>query len=316
MKIFSTTDTISEVFPTPVLTMGNFDGVHFGHQAIFRMVKARAQQLGGTAIVLTFDPHPQKILFPDKEFALLNQLEEKIDIIQAIGIDVLICVAFTREFAAQNPKDFVRDFLVQTLRMREIYIGYNNRFGQKQQGTPESLSRWGEEFGFRVTIVPPIIRNGVPVSSTKIRQLLRQGLVEDAARFLNRQYAIDGKVIPGTQRGSTLLGVPTANIDVHHELIPKKGVYICRAVWEQRALPAVVNIGTNPTFQHEDRMTVEVHILDFDKNLYGQQIKVIFLKRLRDEILFAHPQALVQQIQADIQTATAYFRDHASSCSV
>jgi riboflavin kinase / FMN adenylyltransferase len=315
MKIFSTTDTISEVFPTPVVTMGNFDGVHFGHQSIFRRVKARAQQLGGTSIVLTFDPHPQRILFPDKEFFLINHIEEKIDIIRAIGIDVLICVAFTREFAVQNPKDFVRDFLVQTLHVREIYVGYNSRFGQKQQGTPELLSHWGEELGFRVTIVPPIIHNGVPVSSTKIRHLLRQGLIEEAAQLLNRQYAIDGKVVPGFQRGSTLIGVPTANIDVHHELIPKKGIYICQAVWENRMFPAVVNIGTNPTFQQDDRITVEVHILDFDQNLYGQQIKVIFLKRLRDEILFSHLQELVQQIQADIQTARAYFHDHASSCS-
>jgi riboflavin kinase/FMN adenylyltransferase len=311
-EIFSTIDNVSRVFPTPVLTMGNFDGVHFGHQHIFRLVKERAQQLGGTSIVLTFDPHPQRILFPDKEFYLINLMEEKIKIIRDIGIDALICVAFTWEFAAKDPKDFVRDVLVNTLHVREVYVGYNSRFGQKQQGTPKSLSLWGKEFGFQVTIVPPITRNGVIVSSTKIRQFLKQGLVEEAAQLLNRHYALDGNVVPGTQRGSTLLGYPTANIEVQHELIPKKGVYICQVLWKDRTLPAVVNIGTNPTFHHEDSMTIEAHILNFHENLYGERIKVIFFKRLRDEISFSHYQELVQQITLDIQAAEVYFRAHDS----
>jgi len=312
MKIFSTTDSISETFPTPVLTMGNFDGVHFGHQHIFRLVKERSQQLGGTSMVLTFDPHPQRILFPDKEFYLINLMEEKIEIIRDIGVDVLICITFTREFAAKNPKDFVRAFLVDTLHVREIYVGYNSRFGHKQQGTPESLSQWGEEFGFRVTIVPPITRNKIPVSSTKIRQLLKQGLVEEAAQLLNRPYALDGKVVPGAQRGSTILGYPTANIDVQHELIPKKGIYISQVIRKGRLLPAVVNIGTNPTFRHENIITVEVHILNFHENLYGERIKVIFLKRIRDEVPFSHPRELAKQISLDIQTADAYFRNYDS----
>lgn len=315
MKIFATTARIAEVFPTPILTMGNFDGVHLGHQHLFRLVQARAQQLGGTAMVLTFEPHPQKILFPDKEFTLINRMAEKIEIMRAIGIEVLICVAFTRAFAAQDPKAFVRDVLVQTLHVHEIYVGENSRFGQAQAGTPEALARWGAEFGFRVTIVPRITHHGVPVSSTNIRQLLRQGCVAEAARLLNRPYALDGAVIAGKQRGGKLLGCPTANIDVQHELIPRRGVYLCRAVWETRAFPAVLNIGTNPTFHDDDRQTVEVHLLDAHENLYGQPLKVIFLKRLRDEIAFAAPQALMNQIQADLQAARAYFRDHVSSCS-
>jgi riboflavin kinase/FMN adenylyltransferase len=314
MKIFSVAETISETFPTPILTMGNFDGVHFGHQQIFRLVKEQAQQVGGTSIVLTYDPHPQKILFPDRAFYLINRMEEKIDIIRNIEIDVLICLAFTREFAAKDPRDFVKDFLVNTLYVREIYVGYNSRFGRHQHGTPESLSQWGEEFGFRVTIVPPISRNGVLVSSTKIRQLLSQGFVEEAAQLLNRSYALDGTVISGTQRGSTLLGYPTANLDIQQELIPKKGVYLGQVVWQEALFPAVINIGTNPTF-HQKNLTVEVHILDFHKNLYGEQIKVVFLKRLRNEIPFSHHQELAKQIEQDIQAAKAYFRDPDSSCS-
>jgi riboflavin kinase/FMN adenylyltransferase len=275
-------------------------------------VKKRAQQLDGTSMVLTFDPHPQRILSPDREFYLINLMEEKIEIIRDIGIDVLICIPFTREFAAKNPKDFVKELLVDTLHIQEIYVGYDSRFGQKQQGTPESLSQWGETFGFRVSIVPPITRNGVIVSSTKIRQLLKQGFVEEAARLLNRPYALDGKVIPGARRGATILGYPTANIDVQHELIPKKGIYISRVIWKDRSLPAVVNIGTNPTFCHEHIMTVEVHLLNFQKNLYGEWLKVLFLKRIRDEISFPEPRELAKQISLDIQTAESYFQHHDS----
>jgi riboflavin kinase/FMN adenylyltransferase len=312
MKIFSKTDKIPEVFPTPVLTMGNFDGVHFGHQHIFRLVRKRAQQFGGTSMVLTFDPHPQRILFPDREFYLINLMEEKIEIIRAIGIDVLFCIPFTLEFAAKNPQDFVKEFLVDTLHIQEIYVGYNSRFGQRQQGTPELLCQWGKEFGFHVTVVPPISRDGILVSSTKIRQLLKQGFVEEAAHLLDRPYALDGNVISGAQRGSTILGYPTANIDVHHELIPKKGVYISRVTWKDQSLPAVVNIGTNPTFRHENIITVEVHILNFSENLYGERLKVIFFKRIRDELPFSNPQKLAKQIRLDIQTVETYFRHHDS----
>jgi riboflavin kinase/FMN adenylyltransferase len=314
MQIFSAIDTMMETFPTPVLTMGNFDGVHIGHQHIFRLVKERAQQIEGTSLVLTFDPHPQKILFPEREFYLITTMEEKMNIIHQIGIDVLLYVAFTRAFAAQDPKEFVREVLVKRLQVREVYVGYNSRFGQRQHGTPQALAQWGEEFGFRVTIVPPITRNGVLVSSTKIRQLLRQGAVEEAAQFLNRQYALDGTVVTGAQRGSSLLGYPTANLDVQHELLPKKGVYIGQVVWRAQVLPAVVSIGTNPTF-HQEHTTVEVHILDFRGNLYGEQIQVRFVKRIRDERSFAHYQELVQQIARDIQIAKAYFPTPDSSGS-
>lgn len=311
MKIFSRIETITKAFPVSILTMGNFDGVHRGHQSLFRLVRTRAQQLGGTSLVLTFDPHPQKILFPEKEFFLINHMEEKIEIIRDIGVDVLICLPFTKEFAATDPKRFVREVLVNSLHVHEIYVGYNSRFGRQQRGTPQTLAEWGKEFGFQVTIVPPITWNGIIVSSTKIRQLLMAGEVETAAQLLNRSYAIDGEIVRGTQRGSTLLGYPTANVDVHHELIPKTGVYICRVIWNEQDLPAVVNIGTNPTFQQQDIITVEVHILDFQKNLYGERIKVIFLKRLRNELIFSDPHNLIQQITQDVQAARIHFQNYA-----
>ncbi len=313
MRIFSTLQEVTEIFPTPILTMGNFDGVHFGHQHIFQLVRERAQQAQGTSIVLTFDPHPQKILFPEREFFLINHMQEKIEILGHIGIDVLICMKFTRAFSQQDPEDFVREVLVNTLHIHEIYIGYNSRFGQNHQGTPESLIRWGQIYGFGVTIIPPISKDGIVVSSTKIRQLIREGKVEEAGRLLNRPYVLDGHVIPGVQRGSTLLGYPTANMEILHELIPKQGVYICQALWKEHFYPAIVNIGTNPTF-HGHQTTIEAHLLDFHNHLYGERLKIVFLKRIRDEISFPDHKALATRITQDVRIAKAYFA-HQESCS-
>jgi len=305
---------MTETFAAPVVTLGNFDGVHYGHQHIFRLVRERAQQIGGTSIVLTFDPHPQKILHPEREFALLHRMDEKIEIIKSIGIHALFCLRFTQEFATQPPKEFARAVFVEKLRAQEVFVGYDSRFGQGQQGTPEALAQWGREFGFRVTIVPPVTRNGVIVRSTKIRESIRAGAVEEAALLLNRYYALDGNVVTGAYRGATLLGYPTANIHVQHELLPKEGVYIGQIVWQTRALPAVINIGTNPTFRQET-VSIEAHILDFYGNVYGHHVKAIFLKRLRDEVTFPHPDALIAQITRDVQAAKDFFRAYGSGSS-
>lgn len=313
MRMFSTIQEVTEIFPTPILTMGNFDGVHFGHQHIFQLVRERAQHLQGTSMVLTFDPHPQKVLFPDREFFLINHIQEKVEILGRIGIDVLICMKFTLAFSQQDPEDFVREVLVNTLHIHEIYVGYDSRFGQSHQGTPESLIRWGQVYGFGVTIIPPISKDGIIVSSTKIRQFIRAGNIEEASRLLNRPYAIEGHVIPGARRGSTLLGYPTANLEVLHELIPRRGVYICQALWKEHSYPAVVNIGVNPTFHHH-RTSVEAHLLDFHNNLYGERLKIVFLKRIRDEITFPNHNALATQIAHDVCVAKAYFIPQ-ESCS-
>jgi len=308
MEIFTSFQDMQQPPTTPILTMGNFDGIHRGHQHIFRLVQQRAKELQGTSCVLTFDPHPQKALFPEKEFFLINHMEEKIEIIRRIGIDALFCVPFTREFAASPPLNFVQRILVDTLHVREIYVGENSRFGSGQEGTPEQLALWGETYGFTVCRIPPIRHNGSIVSSTKIRQLLRAGAVDQAADFLDRPYAVDGLVVQGTHRGTTLLGYPTANIDVHHELIPGKGVYICHVKWNTTLYPAVINIGTNPTFQQKNTIFVEVHILDFHADLYGQRITVLFRKRLRDELKFPTYQDLIQQIAQDVTDTQAFFR--------
>ncbi|GAK53714.1 riboflavin kinase / FMN adenylyltransferase [Candidatus Moduliflexus flocculans] len=306
MKIFWDIAAITQQIASPIVALGNFDGVHAGHQALFRLIHQRAKEIQGTSCVITFDPHPQKVLFPDQELYLLNHLEEKFEIIQAHGIDLLLCLPFTPEFAAQDPIQFVKDVLVEKLHVREMYIGYDGRFGHGRNGSPEVLAELGEKYGFRVTIIPPIVLDGTVVSSTKIRQFLQNGEVERAAALLNRPYALDGTVVYGTQRGSQLLGFPTANVDVIHELIPKRGVYVCQVHWKQQTFQAVVNIGINPTFPNSP-LTVEAHLLDFDGNLYGEWIQVLFLKRLRDETTFPTPQALAAQISADVETARQYF---------
>ncbi len=311
MKIFSAHEPILRHFPTPIIAMGNFDGVHFGHQAIFRQIKQRAQELHGTSVVLTFDPHPQKILYPDKEFYLINHLEEKIEIIRKVGVDVVICMTFSKEFAAQDPEIFIRDVLVNTLHIKELYIGYDSRFGRGKQGSPEMLENWGKQYGFTTGIVPPIALHGEVVSSTKIRQLIREGEVEKAAEFLDRSYAIDGNVVSGEQRGASLLGYPTANIEVLHELIPRNGVYICHVVWKDQCYQALVNVGTNPTF-HAQKITVEAYLLDFHGNLYGERMQAHFLRRIRDEIAFPNAQALAAKIGDDVLTAKAFFHDYNS----
>lgn len=306
MKIFWDVQAMTEPLPSPIVTMGNFDGVHAGHQALFRRVHQRANAVGGTSCVITFDPHPQKVLFPEQELSLLNHLDEKIEIIQAYGIDLLLCLPFTPDFAAQAPRQFVQDVLVDALHAQEIYIGYDGRFGRERDGSPEMLAAFGKEYGFHVSIIPPIVLNGIVVSSTKIRQCIQDGDVERAAELLNRPYALDGTVVYGTQRGAQLLGFPTANVEVIHELLPKKGVYVCYVRWKQQQFQAVVNVGINPTFRNSP-LTVEAHLLDFDGNLYGEWIQVLFLKRLRDEVAFSTPEALAAQIGADVDAARQYF---------
>ena len=306
MKIFWDVQAITESIPSPIVTMGNFDGVHAGHQALFRRIHQRAKEVHGTSCVITFDPHPQKVLFPEQELSLLNHLDEKIEIIQSYGIDLLLCLPFTPEFAEQAPRKFVQEVLVDALHVQEIYIGYDGRFGRGRDGSPEMLAALGKECGFHVSIIPPVVLNGIVVSSTKIRQCIQDGDVERAAELLNRPYALDGTVVYGTQRGAQLLGFPTANVEVIHELLPKKGVYVCFVRWKQQQFQAVVNVGINPTFRNSP-LTVEAHLLNFDGNLYGEWIHVLFLKRLRDEVAFSTPEALAAQISADVDTARRYF---------
>ena len=294
-------DSITKPFTNSVITLGNFDGVHLGHQGLIRMVIGRAREIQGQSMVVTFRPHPLKILAPEKCPPLISLYEEKIKLFEKLGIDVLVKIPFTLNFAEMSPKEFVKTILCDLLGAKEIYVGFNYRFGKGRKGTTQTLKAMGEEFGFRVNEVEQISLNNEVISSTKIRQLLKAGEVEHAAGLLGRPYAITGIVIKGDSRGKTL-GFPTANIASRHTLIPADGVYAVRLFARDRHYDGIVNIGVRPTFD-TGSLVIEVHIFDFNEDLYGEEITIFFIKKLRQEKKFDSADALIAQITRDISEA-------------
>ncbi len=301
MKLITDLTGITEKFENTVITLGNFDGLHKGHQELIRMVIRRAQETGGKSLVVTFRPHPLKILAPEKCPPLISIYEEKIKLIKKLGIDVLVKIPFTKEFASMTPRDFVKNILSDLLGAKEIFVGYNYRFGKGREGTIESLKAFGREFGFVVQEVEQVSINGETISSTKIRDLLKEGDVEHAARLLGRHYAITGVVIKGDGRGRTI-GFPTANIAPKHSIMPANGVYAVKISARDKCYDGVANVGLRPTFDQKD-FTLEAHIFDFNEDLYGEEISICFIRRIREEKKFLNVEALIKQINADIETA-------------
>jgi len=300
MKIIDGIENITEKFPYPVLTIGNFDGIHLGHQAIFRMVVERAREKNGTSFVFTFDPHPLRIIAPERAPRLLTTFKDKVNLIKASGIDVLICANFTTEFAHIKAEDFVKDILVKTIGVKEIFIGSNYYFGRGRKGTPHLLREMGKEYGFDVAVVNEIKLNDVTISSSKIRSLIAKGKVEEAATLLGRCYSVEGIVISGAKRGKSLLGIPTANIATFNELLPKDGVYAATVMIDRETFGGAVNIGYNPTFE-DKKFSFEVHIIDFNGELLGKTLRVNFVKRIRDEMKFSRIEDLAAQLRKDIE---------------
>ncbi len=263
------------------MAIGNFDGVHSGHRSLFALAGARARNSGLESAVLTFRPHPLKLLFPSRRIFLITSYERKAELIAACDIDNLVIAPFDHEFADLSAAEFVRQVIVHHLGAAVVIVGENYAFGRNREGSLATLTEFGQEFGFTVEVAPAFQIDGELVSSTKIRAAIMQGDIERAARFLGRECAITGKVVRGKGRGRGI-GFPTANLVSEVELYPKEGVY---AVWVEhqgRRLKGVMNIGYNPTFA-DTGLTVEVYILDFDEDLYGQELKIIFVKRLRSE---------------------------------
>ncbi|MBI1821551.1 MAG: bifunctional riboflavin kinase/FAD synthetase [Nitrospirae bacterium] len=287
--------------PYPVLALGNFDGVHIGHQAILKKVVERAAAVKGTSIAFTFEPHPIKVLFPDRPLELLSSQEEKLGLIENRGIERIYVIDFTKEFSNQSPREFVKTFLVDGLKIREVFVGSNYGFGKGRSGNVDSLRQYGEEFGFTVNVVTPVRLNGQIVSSSLIRKLLLEGSVDEVVPFLGRPYLLEGEVVEGEMRGRTL-GYPTANLLPGDKLIPKDGVYAVTVQVGQNILPGIVYIGTQPTFQKSKRQ-IEVHLFDYSNKLYGEQLKVYFYGKVRGEIKFPDKDSLVRQIEKDIMTA-------------
>ncbi len=286
----------------PVLTIGNFDGVHRGHLALFERVKIRAKALGGISAVMTFQPHPLKIMKPEKAPRLITPTAQKLTLISQSGIDTIFCLPFDRTFAAISAKDFVRDILVQKIGVKELVVGYDYTFGHNRTGNIELLHRMGKELGFQVHEVRPVLMGKRVVSSTSIRELVKAGELAEAKKLLGRDYQISGTVIRGKNRGGRLLGFPTANLEVVDELTPREGVYAVTVLINGQRYNGVTNIGHNPTFG-QGPLSIETHILDYSGDLLGQTIRVNFLHRLRAEKTYKSIEELAHQIDLDVKLA-------------
>ncbi len=284
-----------------VVALGIFDGVHLGHRAILGTALTRARASGLEAVACTFDPHPLEVLQPERAPRPITSLDERLTLIGDSGIDAVVVLAFTREFAAIEPEAFVKDVLLERFRAREIVVGYNHRFGRGARGDARLLAALAERSGFRSHVVPPKTVDGAVVSSSEIRAALGRGDVTTAARDLGRPYAIEGRVTSGAGRGRTL-GFPTANIASDLAVLVARGVYWGRVHVEGCAHAAVVNVGVRPTFG-ETTLAVEAHLLDFAGDIYGQTVRLEFLDRLRDEMRFPSVEELKAQVVRDIAAA-------------
>jgi|UniRef100_A0A7V6A126 riboflavin kinase/FMN adenylyltransferase len=288
-------------FRRTVVTVGNFDGVHLGHRSILARVVHRARELDCQPVALTFDPHPAKVLKPESNLRLLTTPAQKIALLSAAGVNVVV-LPFTREFAAIPARDFVRDYFVERLKVREVVIGHDYRFGYKRQGTIELLQQMGQTLGFTVQVVWAVEVEDAVVSSSLIRAMLQLGKVREANRLLGRAYGVTGRVVTGKGRGAKILGVPTANLVSDNDLLPSCGIYAVWVIRDGLRLPGVANIGTCPTFDNQE-LTLEVHLLDFTGDLYGEVLEVEFAARLRDEQRFSSIDELAAQIRADMAEA-------------
>jgi riboflavin kinase/FMN adenylyltransferase len=308
MLLITELKNIRKKFDNSILTLGNFDGLHLGHQELVKMIIRRAREAGALSMVVTFRPHPLKILAPEKCPPLISIYEEKIKLFERLGIDVLVKIPFTLEFSAMSPEDFVRDVLCGTLGAKEIFVGYNYRFGRGREGDTQKLRSLGKKYGFAVREIEQIEIDGEVISSTKIRTLLRDGEVEHAAKLLGRTYAITGIVVRGDGRGKGL-GFPTANIAPKHSIIPADGVYAVRLFVRERVYNGIANIGMRPTF-NKKVLAIEVHVFDFNEDIYGEDISLYFIKKIRDEKKFKSPEALASQIRSDIEVAKEVLVSH------
>ncbi len=301
MRVLYSPEELDGPLPHPLATVGNFDGVHLGHQRIFATLRERVEPVGGTVVAITFNPHPQKVLHPDSAPRLIATREQKIRLLGEAGAEVMLDLPFTRELAGLSPEEFVQRTLLRSLAIREIHVGRNFRFGRDRAGDFETLERLGRKHGFAAVPITGVRHGGERISSSRVRRALGAGDVRLAAELLGREEELTGTVVEGDRRGRAI-GFPTANLAVDNELIPFTGVYVTRLVVDGRPLPSVTNIGSRPTFPGAGN-AVETHVLGFDGDLYGRRVALRFVERLRDERRFAGREELVDQIRADVEQA-------------
>ncbi len=309
MEIIRGLESLNKSYPNTVLTIGNYDGIHLGHQKILSMVLKRAEEIGGTSMVMSFDPHPVKVLAPERNIKLLTTPEEKARLIEAMGIDVLLYVRFNKEFSRVLPDDFLHDVLVEKIHVKEIIVGANYAFGKNKKGTIDLLRRRGEKYDFSVKAVRDVMVHSHIVSSSAIRSLLLKGAVSEVSNFLGRAYSVEGTVIKGKGRGRSILHIPTANISTPVEIAPKEGVYAVKVGLKGSMYDGVANIGKNPTFGNAE-VSYEVHLFNFDGDLLGKNLRIYFIDRIRGERTFPDPVSLGKQIRDDIEQAKELLTKH------
>ncbi len=291
----------------PVLALGNFDGLHRGHMKIIDRVRRRAGERGGTPVAMTFDPHPPRVLRPDKAPPLLMTLSQRLEALERAGMRGVVVVRFSPELSRWEPERFVERVLVEWLRVTEVWVGANFLFGRDRSGQFSLLRALGARHGFRAEKIDPVRYKEFVVSSTRIRRLVAEGRVDEAAALLGHPYFVDGTVVPGSGRGRAI-GFPTANLAVDNELLPPRGVYATLAILEGVSRPSVTNIGVRPTFGGDPHEVVETHVLEFAREVVGGRVRLAFVQRLRDERAFADASALAAQIAADSRQAARLFR--------
>lgn len=291
-----------------VAALGYFDGLHRGHRTIVDAVVNRASQLGGTGVMLTFDPHPLRVIAPRQAPRMILTRRQKAELLERCGLDALVYLPFDRERAGWSPGHFVRQVLVEEVRVHEVFVGMDFRFGHKRAGGVEDLDRLGRGLGFLATAVPAVLDRGRRISASWVRAALVAGAVEEAHRLLGRPFALEGRIVPGAGRGRRL-SFPTANLDPLGELVPGRGVYITETFHGEDRLFGLTNVGVRPTFGEEE-LTVETFLPGFEGDLYGERVEVAFHARLREERTFPSAEALQAQIREDLEAFESFVAGH------
>lgn len=304
MKVIYGFENLTSFSQQTIVALGNFDGVHLGHQRILKFVTRKAAQLDLVSIVLTLSPHPENIM-GKKRIKMIQTLEQRLEGIEKFGVNAALVAPFNKEFSSLTPREFIQKIVVNLLRAKAVVVGDEFRFGKNRRGDIALFRKIAPRFDMHFFSLPSVTKNGKKISSSLIRRYLQEGQIKKAIAFLGRPYAIDGRVIKGKSRGK-VIGFPTANIQTENEITPP-GVFITKVRVGSRDLPSLTNIGHCPTFEQQET-NIESYIINFNRNLYGNKIRIHFLDKIREEMKFATSQDLSLQIKKDIETAKAYFR--------
>jgi riboflavin kinase/FMN adenylyltransferase len=292
---------IPQILRGAFVTIGNFDGVHLGHQFIFKKLAQEANKAKKKSVVITFDPNPKMVLHPDRRpFYLISTLEEKISLLASLNIDAVIIIPFSLEYSQTSAESFVREVLWNKLHIKKIFVGHDYTFGKGKEGNEKFLSTFGKKLGFDVEVIEAVKINHTIASSTRIRNAILEGDVKTAAILLGRHFNLSGTVIQGHHRGENM-GIHTANIQPEKVLVPASGVYAVIVVFNKKRYQGMLNIGFNPTFE-DKKLSIEVHILNFKQDIYGKRLDILFIERLRDETKFDSVEKLIDQIKHDIES--------------